>query len=413
MQNEKKRKSPAEIAAAVAFFLLFAGGGAVVGWYAAHHGFLSTDHLELSRWETLGLGILGFVSLPILILWHELGHMAGGKLVGFRPVLLVVGPVRWQKHAGRWGTSANRHGALAGGLAACVPDDTHDLARRTAVLIAGGPLASLLGGVLAVLVFRALPAATPQTPLVVLAGYTLVAAFALWNFLLAAASLVPSKAGGMYSDGARLLRMLRGGPELDRELAILLLTGSSIGGVRPRDWEPDLVRRAVGPHDGSLFHAAGLQFAAAHAQDVGDPEEAHRWVEAMLEAVDAIPPLMRGAVRLAAVYHTVVMRGEVERGRELLREGEGGLLLDRHILALARAAVAGADGDAALARTELDRAEALLPRAIDRGSAMLAADRVAALRAMLATPAPTATTAPSLAAAPPAERPRLEPPTPA
>lgn len=378
----------------VAFVLGCALVGGVVGSLAARSRLFDTGHLELSGAEGAALFALGVLLLPLLVLWHELGHMAGGRLAGFRPVLLVVGFVRWQKGDRGWRMSANRSAALAGGLAACVPQGSHDLVRRTATLIAGGPLASLVGAGAGLGAWAALPPLSGDTPFAVVAGYTALAVFGFGNLFLAAVSLTPTRTAGFYSDGARLLRMARGGPELDREIAILLLTGTTVGGIRPREWDAALVRRAVGEADGSLFHVMGLQFAFAHAHDRGDLSTAGEHVAALLAAQDAFPPILRPSLRLGVTYFVARHGGAPARARALVDESQGGLLIDAYIRHLAVAAAAWAGGDHARAAAELERAEAELPRAVDRGGAAAAADRIAELRALLRD-APVHHTAPA------------------
>lgn len=367
----------------VAFFLACATVGGVIGALAARGKLIDVGHLDLSGAEGAALFALGVLLLPLLVLLHELGHVAGGRWAGFRPVLLVVGPVRWQKRDDGWHVSANRSAALAGGLAACVPQGSHDLVRRTALLIAGGPLASVAGAVVGLAAWTALPPLGADTPFVVVAGYTALAVFGFGNVFLAAVSLTPTRTSGFYSDGARLLRMARGGPELDREIAILLLSGTTVGGIRPREWDPALVRRAVGEADGSLFHVMGLQYAFAHAHDRGDVDAARAHVHAILAAQEAFPPILRSSLRLGTVYFIARHEGDAARARALVDESRGGLLLDAHIRHLAAAAAAWAGGDGTGAAAELDRAEAALPGAVDRGGAVAAADRIAELRALL------------------------------
>lgn len=377
-----------------ALFCLFMVLGAAVGVLAAHWRILDPGHLALSGPELAGLVLVSMLVLPLVVLWHEIGHMAAGKLAGFEPMLLMVGPLRWQKRDGGWRVSASRRTAMAGGLAACIPVGSHALLRRTAAMVAGGPVASLLAGAAFVSLWAALPPLSAESSFAAVAAKTVLAVLGFGNLFAAAISLTPTRTAGFYSDGARLVRMWRGGPEMDREVALLLLTGSTLGGARPRDWDPELVRRAVGAADGTPFHVMGLQFAFSHAQDRGALDEAGAHVEALLEAQDGLPPLLRPALRLSAVYFVARHVGDAGRACALAEAGEGGLLIDQHIRHLARAAAAWARGDAAAAGAELDRAEAELPRAIDRGAAALAADRVAELRRLLSE-APEAALAPA------------------
>ncbi|MGK7312516.1 MAG: hypothetical protein ACN0LA_09775 [Candidatus Longimicrobiales bacterium M2_2A_002] len=73
----------------------------------------------------------------------------------------------------------------------------------------------------------------------------LAAVFALGSLAIAVATLFPGRASGFLTDGARLLQLLRGGPEAEADAALVTLMAWSVAGVRPRDWDPDVVKSAL------------------------------------------------------------------------------------------------------------------------------------------------------------------------
>jgi hypothetical protein len=213
-----------------------------------------------------------------VILWHEAGHLLGGRLGGFRPRLLGVGPllVRW--HHGRAALELNRAWELWGGFASALPprDTPWDLPRLQRSLLlftAGGPIASLLLALIAALLTLALPA-----PARIAAGVV-----ALLSAAIALATLQPWGAGaGIVSDGGRLLMLRRGGPAIDRWSALMMLAGLNLDGVRPRDWPPALIAIAAGPADGLTDHTAGLFHQLEHAWDSGDETTAQTALDQIL-----------------------------------------------------------------------------------------------------------------------------------
>src|SRR5690349_5083309 len=80
---------------------------------------------------------LFIVCFPLAVVIHELGHLAAGALVGFRPMLLIVGPAKIRRTARGWRMERMRP-AIAGGIASALPRGLHNLERRVVVLIAGG-----------------------------------------------------------------------------------------------------------------------------------------------------------------------------------------------------------------------------------------------------------------------------------
>ncbi|MGK7312515.1 MAG: hypothetical protein ACN0LA_09770 [Candidatus Longimicrobiales bacterium M2_2A_002] len=103
-----------------------------------------------TAWKILG-GLLlgGAVGAVVAVLAvHEAGHLLAGRLVGFRFLLFIVGPLRVAREGDRVQVGWNRSLSLAGWLAATgpTPDRLERLRRRTAIMVAGGPLTSLAAG---------------------------------------------------------------------------------------------------------------------------------------------------------------------------------------------------------------------------------------------------------------------------
>ncbi|HEU0079323.1 MAG TPA: hypothetical protein VFQ76_16835, partial [Longimicrobiaceae bacterium] len=269
-----------------------------------------------------------------------------------------------------------------------VPEDTHDLRRRFLLMIAGGPGATLLTGILA-LALRG-PLGVAAVPADAGFGRALAAvalsAFGVGSLFIAAATLVPARTGGFYSDGARILRLLRGGPDTEREVAILPLLALSRAGRRPREWDPALVALALGAADGTAFDVVGRQLAYAHALDRDDFAEARRQLDAALALEEVLPPVVRPGLLLMGAYFAAAHDGDAARARALFARAGAGLLVPPYVRLLTEAAVCLAEGDARRAADLLDRAEAQLDGTLDRGGALVDLERIRRLRALAAAP---------------------------
>lgn len=327
--------------------------------------------------------------LVAVIAVHEAGHLLGGRLAGFRAMLFVVGPFRVERTGTGIRAALNRNLAIAGGLAVSVPLDTRDLRRRTLLMVAGGPGASLLTGALALalcgpLGLAALPAG---------AGYghqlaaIVVAVFGVMSLGIGAATLIPGRTGGFYTDGARILRLLRGGPDTDREVAVLALMALSMGGTRARDWDPALVRQALAPADATPFDVVGRQLAYAHALDREDTEEARRHLEAALALEEVLPPVGRSGLLLHAAQFAAVHDGDPVRARGLFSRAGAGLMVPAYMRQMSEAAILLAEGDRAAAAALLERAESGVGETLDRGGAAGDLERIRRLRALAASAA--------------------------
>lgn len=326
--------------------------------------------------------VAGSVLVLLLVLGlHEAGHLLGGRVAGFRPLLFVVGPLKLERRDGRWRARLNRNLALYGGLAVSAPTDTRDLRRRTLLYVAAGPAASLAIGGLVLLLLTASGAgpADSGAPFPEAAASTWSLVFGAGSLAIGLVTLIPGRTVGFDTDGGRILRLARGGLAAEGEVAVLALVGLSYGGRRPRSWDPDLVDRALRADPGSPPGVAARQMAYVHALDRGETEEARRHLEAALAARENLPPPTRPALYLQAAYFAAVHDGKPVRARIWLDRAEGGMLVSPHERPLAEGAVRRAEGEGEEALALLHRAREELPRALDRGRARAEAEWTAEL----------------------------------
>ncbi|HSJ05257.1 MAG TPA: M50 family metallopeptidase [Longimicrobiales bacterium] len=352
---------------------LLALAGAIVGYLAASGGLDPLPGVDLTRGQTLTI----LASLPLVyvlcIAVHEAGHVLGGRLVDFRTLLFIVGPLRIERTADGFEAGLNRSVALAGGLAAMVPAGLHDIRRRTVVMVASGPTASLMVGAQFLVLYQVAAPALARPGAGFPAHFTamVLAATGILSLLVGIITLIPGRSGGFYSDGARLLRLMRADDAAEREIAIISITGMSMAGTRPRDWDRRLVDHGAGIRDGGPFEVGGLQLAFAHALDSGDIDAARRNLEAALQRMGQLPGSARSSLLLAAATFFALYDGDADRARDLLRHARDGVLAAPHRRRLAEAAVRLADGDIIGARAAAREVPLLARRAVDRGGAAM------------------------------------------
>jgi hypothetical protein len=350
---------------------LFAGGG-IVGYLAAHSGVrLLPDYL--AGWQTALVVALLPLMYMLGIAAHELGHVLGGRLGAFRTLLFIVGPLRIERTTDGFRPGLNRNILLSGGLAAMTPVGLHDLRRRTVVMIAMGPVVSLMVGAQLLAVYQA------TSPFMLREGSSFVAQLAslallelgVISLLVGLLTLVPVRSGGFYSDGARLLRLTKASDEVEREVALIALTGMSMAGTRPREWDSALVEKGSGIRDGGPFEVGGRQFAYAHALDGGDVDAARVHLEAALARIDQLPAGGRSSLLFAAATFYALYDGDVATAGSYLRQARPGMISAPHQRRLAEAAVRLAEGDVVGARAAAHDAQRLAASAMDRGGAAL------------------------------------------
>ncbi len=280
---------------------------------------------RLSKAATLAeIAVVIFAAFALILL-HELGHLTGGLLVGFEFSFVTTGPLRIYKQDDRIHISWNKSFELWGGIAACYPKDFQNLRQRMFVMVAGGPVASLLIG--AILWFSAPLAAASWLPIIKVLGATSLA--------LGIVNVIPMRNGRFQSDGGKLLTILQGGPACDRMIAITTLAVQIMDGIRPRDLQPALIAMLQPVKDltAETFGAAFL--VSQYHFDKGDYTATAEILDHMLANVSAFAHFQRPFIYLEAAFWEARMRNNPVKAREYQELGKQvppGLIKERTFL---------------------------------------------------------------------------------
>jgi hypothetical protein len=282
----------------------------------------------------------------LVLFLHELGHALGGWLVNFRLHLLAAGPLRWdRKPEGGGRFSFNRSLSLWGGVAASTADPAlapglEDLAKRMLVMVAGGPLVSLVSAV-AGLGLGWLLVEGPARLLLLLFGFT--------SLTIGAATLVPMSTGGFKSDGQRILELLRGGREAERFVANATL-GSLAISLRPREWPREIVETATGVSDDSFDGIAATWMRHSWHLDRREIGEAREWLEKALARAESWPEAGRPMIYSSAAYFYAIEAPDVAKAREYSSRTQKAGFLPTEGKILVEAAMAALAGESTKAQ---------------------------------------------------------------
>jgi hypothetical protein len=178
------------------------------------------------------------VGLLLSILVHESGHALACRLVGFRILGVSLPYVAVNRTNTFWKVTWSTALGLSGSVRS-LPLAGRNLRLRLFLTTSAGPCASILSGAFCAWVVRSHDSTLPT----ILTGG--VSATALFSLLLGSLALVPRQTRMGISDGLWMWTALIGGSETDRTLSQWLLWGSSVSGLRPREWNPDLVEKAL------------------------------------------------------------------------------------------------------------------------------------------------------------------------
>jgi hypothetical protein len=362
---------------------IFFGGvsGALIGgllaWisYSVRDSGLSENRLilqlEKAREVLAGWDILALPALMLIVFGaHEIGHVLGGLSQGMRFLMLIVGPFGWHASSSGPKFQWNTNLTLMGGLAAMLPAKDEASRRSLLVLVAGGPLASLVLAICAL----ALAAAVSDPRL---AAYgTFIAATSLGIFFV---TLLPVRSSGFMSDGLQMIDILRGGKSIIQRGILMQILAQSLDGVRPRDWDPSAIEELSKVEcDDPLQRTGGLLYLLARAMDCRHDADIARYRTLLESCVAGYPAGFRQSISIELAI-SAWLAGDTEAVRLHLEASRGGIAEKSRRL-LAQAALAkleGRDEDC-----ERDRLLALqaLAKAADAGQKKLTEDQLALLQ---------------------------------
>jgi hypothetical protein len=335
---------------------------------------LSENHLvqQLAKAEEI-LTLWDVLALPVLILIvlgaHEIGHVLGGLSQGMRFLLLIVGPFGWHASVSGVRFEWNTNLALMGGIAATIPTKAGALRRRQLlVLVAGGPIASVL------LTIFAVALATVSDPR--FAAYCIfIAAMSFGVFLV---TLIPVRSGGFMSDGMQIIDVLRGGSAVAERDALMQVFAQSLNGIRPRDWDSSVVDRLSKMDSEEPLRSTGsalyLLYRAMDSQNCADIVRYRKLLE---DSVDEYPSGFKQSIYVELAI-CAWLSGETDNARRYLEASKGGVVEKSRRL-LAQAALAKLEGRHEDCDHDRLLAIQALAKASDAGQVKLTQDQLALL----------------------------------
>lgn len=342
--------------AALATFIWFAlAFGATILFSSWHSPLLSLiarhTRVDVDRFLVGGslLPLLVLIPLAILatvycaVLIHELGHVVGGVMVGFRFNSLRVSrlqidrPFKLSLYRGK--------SAGAGGWARMFPTKTDHLAWRALVMIVAGPAANLL---------------TASVLLIFPAGGPLLAWFFVASLIMGLINLLPFRSGAYHTDGSRILMLLISRKRGERWVAMLKLSAELREGVMPEAMSPAYLAKAVALRDKSPDTVAAHVLAYSTAFHQHKDDEAAAMLEICLQYASYTSPLVRASLMSDAAIFQARRRRNLVLAQEWLdatpdSSGEIPWLKTR-----AEAAILQTQGNIRAALEKLDQAEKMM-----------------------------------------------------
>jgi hypothetical protein len=265
-----------KISAGEYFFLSSAVIVTLLGLPLLRPPLLALSSLGSVRALVVALLVIPTLALGASLAAHECGHLLAAWLGGFRLIFRTGGGTGdYDTMQGFYSCPGLRMGIMR--LEPGRMDQTRDqLRRRLLFLVMGGPLASLL--MPPILEISAYLANTQAL------GTFSIHVFSALSLLVGIAELIPDTGKGNFSDGARILMLLKKDPSAERWLTILQLQLALARGEHPRGWNEVSVLQSVAIDDDSRDAVTADWLAYLWAAERQDITSATKYLEEALAA---------------------------------------------------------------------------------------------------------------------------------
>ncbi len=374
----KQKKQTQKVISLLIFTIIGAAVGYAIGKMAAT-GTPSSDVPAWVKISTIGLLIPAFL---VAIGVHEGGHAVAGVKVGFDFKMYVVGPFMWEKDTTGWHFKWNKNVNTAGGMVMCLPTDTVDLPRRFSIFAAGGPLASLLLAVVAYGIYALGFKESTEVNLVkeLVGSFILFTAFLSTFFFIVTS--VPMHVGGFYTDGARVIRLLRGGDRAQFDSFILKFVTQSSGGVRPKLLNVNEIEEtlAIGQRINEPFTVYLHSYLYQAALDKDEVEKAEKHLLNYIGEAENIPDGIRNTVWQEAAFFYAYAKKDLAEAEKFWQQFKPAAMISKAQIFATEAAIENLRDNKEVALAKIEAAEKEIPNMIDKGMAVALKEKLEILK---------------------------------
>jgi len=247
-----------------------------------------------------------FVLLAVFlqIYLHELGHLLGGKIAGYRLMSFRIGPLAWNYENGKLHFSLLPNKGY-GGLCAMLPPAETVPRYKEILYYSGGLLANFSTSLFALglYFFR------PEWPVFL---RLFLISFALIGLALGLINALPFESLSLFTDGKIIWGILGKKPFASVLIRIQSTIQELAGGRRPR--ELDLPPLEI-DGEGGMLYLYLLLYHYFRAVDSGEEEKANELARELEKELSSFPPPL-----LPPIYYELTYRAAVEGEQEKARK---------------------------------------------------------------------------------------------
>ncbi len=308
------------------------------------------------NFDSFGNASAVLAALLAAVITHEAGHLLVAWLCGFEILGGKLGPLRLEMLHGTRKISFSSSGLFSCAVSAVPRDDTH-WRKKMMWVVAGGPAATLLGGI------GAASIAVFSTPLAWLGAFW--SALALFHFLIFVLGLIPNGESAKARNDATLFLALHRNAAAAQELNLYhRLTQLRLTAIRPCDYPSSLMSEAAqwkGRTEANLLVARTL---SEWALDCGDQARASVWERRTLELSEHCDARLRNSALAASGCFDVLFRDDIAAARDKFRGVDFDALFPEYFAYRARAACLLANELSAQVPAQVIRAQYALPHGL-------------------------------------------------
>ncbi len=304
------------------------------------------------RLETLSELSAFLAALAIAIILHEGGHLIAALLLDFEILGASLGPIRATYLHGGW--TFQLSGKRLSGSVSAIPRQNHLWRKRMLLVVAAGPGATLLTGVIAGFVSFNGDFGTWMN--------SFLASITELSFFLFVLGLIPNAAKAQARNDARLcFDLLHNTPEAQEILLYHLVAQIGVAGMRPRDYPERLIRKLASPRSRPDMALIFAHTIVVWAIDCGDIQTADAWQQRASELSELCDIRLQNLTLARSAVFDVLFRDNLAGAQSKFRDVALNLLMPAYFKHRAKAAYEIASGDIEEALAEVHRATFSFP----------------------------------------------------
>ncbi len=349
--------------------------GGAIGYLGAQYGMSAAKTMTGLHVATLLIALIPVYF--VVVGFHEAGHVAAGIWMDFEFRMFVIGPFLWEKENGqikfKWNTNVN----VSGGMAICLPKDSENLTKRFSIYAAGGPIASLIFSGFTFLLYI-IAGIWDESSGWLTVTKELLSMTSFLSLLIFGLTALPFHTGGFYSDGARVIRFMRGGDVAHFDLLLLKIITGSASGIRPRNLSlaeiqeaKELAQKLQAPME-VYIHSYHYQVEL----DNNNIEHAEMHLQNYVKLADHVPGGIRNAVWLDAAFFYAAVKQDAERAEFYWKQFAPSALIPKAMVLATEAAFSRLKNDTNTFKEKYQAALRELPNMLDKGISISLKDQL-------------------------------------